>query len=113
MFRQPFSFEGRIRRTEFGISFIIYMVITISIELFAAYLGEGAHGGARVVRGREYAGTVRGFSEAGNSEVGEDRQGCGRQTAIRPRTGNLKPHLRGMGQVPTWPNCNGSTRNRA
>lgn len=27
MFKQPFSFEGRIRRTEFGLSFIIYFII--------------------------------------------------------------------------------------
>lgn len=26
MFQNPFSFDGRIRRTEFGVSFIIYMV---------------------------------------------------------------------------------------
>lgn len=28
MFKAPFSFDGRIRRTEFGISFIIYFAIT-------------------------------------------------------------------------------------
>ncbi len=27
MFQKPFSFEGRIRRTEYGISLIIYFVI--------------------------------------------------------------------------------------
>ncbi|MTI29766.1 DUF805 domain-containing protein [Xanthovirga aplysinae] len=27
MFSKPFSFEGRIRRTEYGISFIVYMII--------------------------------------------------------------------------------------
>lgn len=27
MFQAPFSFEGRIRRTEYGISFIIYIVV--------------------------------------------------------------------------------------
>ena len=36
MFTNPFSFNGRIRRTEFGISFIIYLfvyfIINLSIE---------------------------------------------------------------------------------
>ena len=27
MFSNPFSFEGRIRRTEYGISFIIYLIV--------------------------------------------------------------------------------------
>jgi uncharacterized membrane protein YhaH (DUF805 family) len=27
MFKNPFSFKGRIRRTEYGISFIIYVVV--------------------------------------------------------------------------------------
>jgi uncharacterized membrane protein YhaH (DUF805 family) len=27
MFKNPFSFEGRIRRTEFGISFILYVIV--------------------------------------------------------------------------------------
>ena len=34
MFKNPFSFEGRIRRTEFGISFIIYVVVGTFINLF-------------------------------------------------------------------------------
>ena len=31
MFKSPFSFNGRIKRTEFGISFIIYIVIYLVI----------------------------------------------------------------------------------
>jgi uncharacterized membrane protein YhaH (DUF805 family) len=31
MFKNPFSFNGRIRRTEFGLSFIIYIIIYIMI----------------------------------------------------------------------------------
>lgn len=33
MFREPFSFEGRIRRTEHGISYILYMVISKIVPL--------------------------------------------------------------------------------
>ena len=37
MFKNPFSFEGRIRRTEYGISFIIYFIVSgiISIAIEA------------------------------------------------------------------------------
>jgi uncharacterized membrane protein YhaH (DUF805 family) len=31
MFKNPFSFDGRIRRMEFGLSFIIYLVAYITI----------------------------------------------------------------------------------
>jgi len=34
MFKNPFSFEGRIRRTEFGLSFIIYFIAAFVIGLF-------------------------------------------------------------------------------
>lgn len=33
MFREPFSFEGRIRRKEFGISYIIYVVVLTIVQL--------------------------------------------------------------------------------
>ncbi|HEX8531056.1 MAG TPA: DUF805 domain-containing protein [Cytophagales bacterium] len=36
MFNQPFSFQGRIRRTEFGISYVIYLVATAFINLLTA-----------------------------------------------------------------------------
>jgi len=32
MFSSPFSFEGRIRRTEYGISFIIYVIVSLLIN---------------------------------------------------------------------------------
>lgn len=32
MFKKPFSFEGRIRRTEFGLSYLIYMIAIFSIS---------------------------------------------------------------------------------
>ena len=32
MFKNPFSFEGRIRRTEYGISFIIYLVAAVIVN---------------------------------------------------------------------------------
>jgi uncharacterized membrane protein YhaH (DUF805 family) len=46
MFKNPFSFEGRIRRTEFGLSFIIYIVA------YAIVAGIGA------AAGRDGAGAV-------------------------------------------------------
>src|SRR5690606_19007828 len=33
MFRAPFSFEGRIRRMEYGISFLIYLIFIIFINV--------------------------------------------------------------------------------
>lgn len=33
MFKNPFSFEGRIRRTEYGITFIIYVIASLIINL--------------------------------------------------------------------------------
>lgn len=38
MFKNPFSFSGRIRRTEFGISFIIYFVASFVIS-FGVQIG--------------------------------------------------------------------------
>ena len=32
MFKHPFSFNGRIRRTEFGISYIIYVIFYVVIK---------------------------------------------------------------------------------
>lgn len=40
MFQNPFSFEGRIRRTEYGLSFIIYAVIAGIINIIIA-AGQG------------------------------------------------------------------------
>ena len=36
MFKNPFSFEGRIRRTEFCISYIIYLFVYFCISLISA-----------------------------------------------------------------------------
>lgn len=47
MFKAPFSFNGRIRRTEFGISFIIYMAIYLAL-LFALGI-KGLNGGGFLV----------------------------------------------------------------
>ncbi len=43
MFKNPFSFDGRIRRTEFGLSIIIYLVAAFIIGIFIglANLNEG------------------------------------------------------------------------
>jgi len=35
MFKNPFSFNGRIRRTEYGLSFIIYLIVYLFIRLLA------------------------------------------------------------------------------
>jgi uncharacterized membrane protein YhaH (DUF805 family) len=36
MFTNPFSFEGRIRRTEYGLSFMIYIVAVVIIRVIVA-----------------------------------------------------------------------------
>ena len=41
MFKAPFSFEGTIRRTEFGLSYIIYFLAEVLIYLFME-ISEGA-----------------------------------------------------------------------
>lgn len=46
MFQNPFSFEGRIRRTEFGISLIIYAV---AYGILSAISASGGEGGAVLV----------------------------------------------------------------
>lgn len=45
MFQNPFSFDGRIRRTEYGISFIIYVVAVVIVN---AIMQTG--GGASIAR---------------------------------------------------------------
>jgi uncharacterized membrane protein YhaH (DUF805 family) len=45
MFKNPFSFDGRIRRTEYGISFIIYIVF----YMFTAVISESAGSAGAVV----------------------------------------------------------------
>ena len=50
MFKEPFSFEGRIRRTEYGLSFIIYVVIaTIINVLVASGIRGGDNSGGAVI----------------------------------------------------------------
>ena len=41
MLRNPFSFTGRIRRTEYGVSMIIYMIAALAIS-FLAQIGGTA-----------------------------------------------------------------------
>lgn len=40
MFKNPFSFDGRIRRTEYGISLIIYYIIVNGLE-FLGFVQQG------------------------------------------------------------------------
>lgn len=40
MFKNPFSFDGRIRRLEFGLSIIIQVIAFLLVIAFAAQLGE-------------------------------------------------------------------------
>ena len=42
MFNHPFSFKGRIRRSEFGISFIIYIILYVILIV----IGDSGRGGA-------------------------------------------------------------------
>lgn len=42
MFQNPFSFEGRIRRIEFGISFIIFVAVEVILIEIKRTLGEAA-----------------------------------------------------------------------
>jgi len=44
MFQNPFSFDGRIRRTEYGISFIIYVVAAVIVNAIMQ-----AGGGAAII----------------------------------------------------------------
>lgn len=41
MFKAPFSFEGRIRRTEFGLSYLIYFAAIIIIGLISEAGNDG------------------------------------------------------------------------
>lgn len=50
MFKNPFSFEGRIRRTEYGISFIIYLVAYAIIAVIGA-AAENDGGGIIILIG--------------------------------------------------------------
>ncbi len=47
MFKNPFTFDGRIRRTEFGISLIIYFVAYVIVTGIG--VSAGLDGGARIV----------------------------------------------------------------
>ncbi|RZJ69769.1 DUF805 domain-containing protein [Flavobacterium sp.] len=38
MFKNPFSFEGRIRRLEFGLSFLLYLVVYFPLAFFTGML---------------------------------------------------------------------------
>lgn len=49
MFRNPFSFTGRIRRTEFGISFIIYFVFYLLVSGLFASASRNESGGSGLV----------------------------------------------------------------
>jgi len=43
MFKNPFSFEGRIRRTEYGVSFIIFVVARVIIIFIAAAMSSNSY----------------------------------------------------------------------
>jgi len=42
MFKNPFSFEGRIRRTEYGVSFIIYVVVAVIVNAIISSSSDAA-----------------------------------------------------------------------
>jgi len=37
MFKSPFSFNGRIRRTEYGLSILLYVVILVGLQMVILY----------------------------------------------------------------------------
>lgn len=48
MFKQPFSFEGRIRRTEYGLSYLIYIAVYMIAAVIAGAF-QGLGGGQETV----------------------------------------------------------------
>lgn len=44
MFQSPFSFEGRIRRMEYGVSILVYIIVAIVLGLAAVSLEESVSG---------------------------------------------------------------------
>jgi len=46
MFKKPFSFEGRIRRTEYGITLIAYMAFAVALNVVTAATAGGLGSGA-------------------------------------------------------------------
>lgn len=50
MFKSPFSFKGRIRRTEYGLSLIIYTVVILILQVLIlnAAMGSSNPGGLMV-----------------------------------------------------------------
>lgn len=42
MFKKPFSFEGRIRRTEFGLSYLIYIIAIFLFASISDFVGFGS-----------------------------------------------------------------------
>ena len=48
MFKAPFSFDGRIRRTEYGLSYLIYLVFSVPFN-FYFQTNEQPSGGVTIV----------------------------------------------------------------
>lgn len=42
MFKNPFSFDGRIRRTEYGLSYVIYAAVILILNLFIRAIHSSA-----------------------------------------------------------------------
>lgn len=49
MFKNPFSFEGRIRRLEYGLSYIIYMIACVLAGFFGELFDVSQSGLATVI----------------------------------------------------------------
>ena len=43
MFKNPFSFNGRIRRTEYGVSYVIFIVFIFALAFFAGLVNLGGY----------------------------------------------------------------------
>lgn len=50
MFKQPFSFDGRIRRTEYGLSILIYVIASITTMSILPILGNSTYGLPLILR---------------------------------------------------------------
>jgi len=49
MFKKPFSFEGRIRRTEYGLSYLIYILTAVIFSFIADAGGIAAFFGLAII----------------------------------------------------------------
>ena len=49
MFKKPFSFSGRIRRTEYGLSLLIYMFVGVAMQIFTVSASSDDEQGSMIL----------------------------------------------------------------